>query len=311
MGAIQVGPRLQAHPRTPTAEERVNVTDAMEVVLAAVPKPFPQGQALDQSADQAVWEMKHGGQSIESVAKSWAFGGPATFVDLAAHLHSVVGNTWTLPRPRTDYEQVALTVFDHSIRVWNARWEERQFTTLLRARSKSPSLEQVARREEAIRIIVEDGEKLTEILGRRIASTPERFDAFKNAVRDVVSAILGPSITQVPQNTPDGINRSHDADADHSSPLHSHQKPRWDATRRELTYREHSKRFDRHPAPKVTLALEAFEELNWPESIDSPEAAGKMTNDLTKSLNRSITFLKFRGTGDGKRISWEVRRSSP
>jgi hypothetical protein len=73
------------------------------------------------------------------------------------------------------------------------------------------------------------------------------------------------------------------------------------------------KRF-RVPAPIQEKILDVFEEEGWPDSIDdplSPRPDGDEKSHLRaaiRSLNRNQhpLMIRFRGTGDGEHILWEL-----
>jgi hypothetical protein len=90
--------------------------------------------------------------------------------------------------------------------------------------------------------------------------------------------------------------------------------PRWDRVARVLFLGAREiKRYDCNPAKNQLYILNAFEEDGWPTSIKDPipPKAGilpaKRLKDTIRSLNESISEIRFYGTGDGETVGWEVK----
>lgn len=70
-------------------------------------------------------------------------------------------------------------------------------------------------------------------------------------------------------------------------------------------------------AKSVVAILDAFQELEWPESMDDPLKRDanvdptERLGDALKSLNRNLTGIKFRKNGTGEAIVWEILKPSP
>jgi hypothetical protein len=98
-----------------------------------------------------------------------------------------------------------------------------------------------------------------------------------------------------------------------SHPLAS-RKPRWDAARRELALGERMIKRFRVPARNQELVLSAFQEANWPESIDDP-LTGEFDidpktrlNDVVYRLNHKqlACLIRFHVNGRGGRVYWSL-----
>jgi hypothetical protein len=90
-------------------------------------------------------------------------------------------------------------------------------------------------------------------------------------------------------------------------------RPRWDKTAGELWVNgELVKRFTR-PAQNQRLILDAFEAEGWPRAIDDQLSkvaktdARKYLRATINKLNQNMLrpLIRFRGTGNGKGVSWE------
>ncbi len=99
-------------------------------------------------------------------------------------------------------------------------------------------------------------------------------------------------------------------------PLQSVQKPRWDATRRELSLAGVTVKHFRVPARNQEIILTVFEEECWPEHIDDPLPFSNdvdshtRLHDTINRLNRcqSTPLLNFRSNGTGSGVFWKHRR---
>jgi hypothetical protein len=86
-------------------------------------------------------------------------------------------------------------------------------------------------------------------------------------------------------------------------------QPRWDAALRELSFGGVVCTDSRaKPAPRQELLLAAFQELDWPESMDDPLPHGKLAPTLY-CLNARLknSFLRFSSHGGGQAVLWSVR----
>jgi hypothetical protein len=98
------------------------------------------------------------------------------------------------------------------------------------------------------------------------------------------------------------------------------ETPVWNADAGELQYGGETKTYA-NPAENQRRILSAFQEAGWPTAIDDPTPPrprievgrfGKKIKDgrlnqTIRSLNVSIPFLRFAGTGNGQGIRWEPR----
>jgi hypothetical protein len=91
--------------------------------------------------------------------------------------------------------------------------------------------------------------------------------------------------------------------------------PHWDRDRRELRWANQLVKQYRLPAPNQELILAAFEEEDWPLSIDDPlphepeQDPKQRLHDTIKSLNRHQLrrLLVFTGDGTGEGVRWLQR----
>jgi hypothetical protein len=166
-----------------TAADRMRVTNHMERVLASVPEPYPSGPPGEKAAALARWRGAHGEENgdvrgVNAVASLWV----EEFSQLAVNLHATLGG-WSDPiSAADDFSGVARELLERAARVWEAEWRfgrHRRFGNV-------PEPE----RAEAAKWAVEDGGWVRETLEHVIYSTPERFEAFKVAVRGVVEAMI-------------------------------------------------------------------------------------------------------------------------
>lgn len=87
-------------------------------------------------------------------------------------------------------------------------------------------------------------------------------------------------------------------------------KPHWDPVRRELWLGNKliKKVRSRSIGKNVCPVLDVFEEEGWPARIDSPLDDGKL-GETIRSLNTSLTHIRFHSDGDDEGILWEPRRA--
>jgi hypothetical protein len=93
------------------------------------------------------------------------------------------------------------------------------------------------------------------------------------------------------------------------------EKPRWDSTARKLWLGPCLVKEFLRPSVCQVLILEAFEEQDWPESIDDPLPIThdidpkRRLHDAIKRLNRNqhCPTLSFHGNGNGEGIVCRVR----
>lgn len=86
-------------------------------------------------------------------------------------------------------------------------------------------------------------------------------------------------------------------------------KPSWNKTRRELSYRGMVVRKVKNLgiAKNVVLVLDVFQEEGWPERIDDPMPGGKNSRRLRytiSSLNERLDSIRFSADGSGAGILW-------
>jgi hypothetical protein len=89
-------------------------------------------------------------------------------------------------------------------------------------------------------------------------------------------------------------------------------KPQWDAARRELSLGGRMVKQFHVPARNQELILSAFQEKNWPESIDDPLTGGigidpkTRLNDAIYRLNHKqlVCLIRFHVNGHGSSVHW-------
>ncbi len=84
------------------------------------------------------------------------------------------------------------------------------------------------------------------------------------------------------------------------------ERPEWDKEKRELRLGGKVLKQYKRKAENQTRILASFEELGWPQSIDSPfnEKEFKRRDDAIRELNK-IEGIRFFGDGTGEHIRWK------
>lgn len=91
-------------------------------------------------------------------------------------------------------------------------------------------------------------------------------------------------------------------------------KPQWDAARRELSFGGQMVKQFHVPARNQELILSAFQQRDWPESIDDP-LAGEIDIDPKTRLNDAIyrlnnkqlaCLIRFHVNGHGSNVHWSL-----
>ena len=104
----------------------------------------------------------------------------------------------------------------------------------------------------------------------------------------------------------DWLREAHGATPKPSEP----NKPSWQKERRSLCLGKNTiATYEKHPAKNQTRVLEAFEEEDWAECIDSPISGSndkKKLRDTIRSLNKKQNVLGFRADGTGEKICWSL-----
>lgn len=167
--------------RTLMPVDRIRVLNHVERVLASVPDPYPSGPPAEYAAALERWNEAHGGDgaTLHSVASRWG----DEFSQLAVNVHSTTGG-WPATDPDNDLGRVVSELFQRAARVWEADWVFRQ--------ARNGGTVSPQQRVAAAEWHVEDGGWIHETLGQLLASTPDDFDQFKEAVRQFVRDIVSP-----------------------------------------------------------------------------------------------------------------------
>lgn len=96
-------------------------------------------------------------------------------------------------------------------------------------------------------------------------------------------------------------------------------KPQWDPTRRELSFGGQMIKQFHVPARNQELILSAFQQQDWPESIDDP-LSGEIEIDPRIRLNDAIyrlnnkqlaCLIRFHVNGHGSSVHWSLHASEP
>ena len=90
-------------------------------------------------------------------------------------------------------------------------------------------------------------------------------------------------------------------------------RPTWDAGRHQLRVGEIIVKEYKLPSPNQETILAAFEEEEWPPSVDDPLPVHpdldprRRLHDTIKSLNRNqrCFLIRFMGDGSGEGVRWE------
>jgi hypothetical protein len=87
------------------------------------------------------------------------------------------------------------------------------------------------------------------------------------------------------------------------------RKPSWDRNKGELSFDgEVIKKIRRiGNAINVVLLLDTFQELGWPDRVDSPLSPedSQKHHATIRSLNTSLSRIRFRSDGEGIGFIWE------
>jgi hypothetical protein len=87
-------------------------------------------------------------------------------------------------------------------------------------------------------------------------------------------------------------------------------KPSWDRSKGELSFDGETVRRIRciGVAKNVVLVLDTFQELGWPDRVDSPLSPDRQKHHATiSSLNTDLSRIRFGSDGEGKGFIWETR----
>jgi hypothetical protein len=107
------------------------------------------------------------------------------------------------------------------------------------------------------------------------------------------------------------------AGANGKSPAGMSAKPQWDPSRRQLSFGGQTIKQFHVPARNQELILSAFQQQDWPESIDDP-LAGEIDIDPRIRLNDAIyrlnnkqltCLIRFRVNGQGSSVHWSLHAS--
>ena len=115
------------------------------------------------------------------------------------------------------------------------------------------------------------------------------------------------------------LNRERSRQSDPKAPPATSQKPKWHAKNRKLWYLGRLVKWYRVPAGNQEQVLTAFQRSRWAPVIHYPlkPKEGLVTkhrlHEAIKSLNLHQTnpLIRFRGTGDGTGVLWELEASPP
>ena len=86
-------------------------------------------------------------------------------------------------------------------------------------------------------------------------------------------------------------------------------KTAWDRIKGELSFDGETVRTIRciGIAKNVVLVLDTFQELGWPDRVDSPLSPNSQKHHATiDSLNNGLSRLRFKSDGEGKGFIWET-----
>ena len=86
-------------------------------------------------------------------------------------------------------------------------------------------------------------------------------------------------------------------------------KPSWDRTKGELSFDGETVRTIRRIgiAKNVVLVLDTFQELGWPDRVDSPLSPNSQKHHATiRSLNTGLSRIRFKSDGEGEGFIWET-----
>ena len=84
-------------------------------------------------------------------------------------------------------------------------------------------------------------------------------------------------------------------------------KPTWDRVKGELSFGGETVRRIRRigSAKNVVLVLDTFQELDWPDRVDSPLSPGSQKHHATiRSLNTDLSRIRFKSDGEGIGFIW-------
>ncbi len=88
---------------------------------------------------------------------------------------------------------------------------------------------------------------------------------------------------------------------------HRDPRPSWHKGLGTLRYRGEIIREVKAEATNVRLILDAFEEARWPDEIFDPippAEAKDRRRRAVETLNKDLRLIRFRSTGNGRRIAW-------
>ena len=87
--------------------------------------------------------------------------------------------------------------------------------------------------------------------------------------------------------------------------------PSWDRIKGELSFKGEIIKTIRcvGVAKNIVLVLDTFEEMGWPERVDSPlpPANSKKHHATIDSLNQRLSLIQFRSDGEGTGFVWQTR----
>ena len=92
------------------------------------------------------------------------------------------------------------------------------------------------------------------------------------------------------------------------NPLAPTDKPSWSRVNGKLSFDGEVIRTIRRigNATNVVLVLDTFQELGWPDRVDSPLSGGGQQHHATiDSLNKGLSRIRFRSDGEGKGFIWK------
>ncbi|MBL9081825.1 MAG: hypothetical protein JNK76_08480 [Planctomycetales bacterium] len=93
-------------------------------------------------------------------------------------------------------------------------------------------------------------------------------------------------------------------------PVSQSSRPNWDRGTRRLTYKGKlvRPRVRITRVSKIDRILDAFQAMEWPESITSPLTGGQQeAHESVRSLNDGLKKIRFHVSDSGETIYWELR----